>query len=309
MMQATDFGNLHDPSPPRRARRTWRPAHPCRTRDECASGDSTRSSGPGCGADAFRRERERDSDKRILPGAVRRREDFVDPHAPHAVPNLLAVDLVTVAQEIGRRGVVRKASAICWALQSAVGCSVTLKWMTRRRWWTRTKRTRSPAVGTVKKSIETKFLTWLIRSVRQLWEGGVRHFGSSRETVRSATSMPSFRSSPRILGAPQRGSAAARRATRALISAVTGGRSPTGRPESRVQHAQKRHRCPSGRCPESRSRRVVSTRSRPWPARPRKTICRSKPGPGRRPLVHGELLGQGEVLDRKLTVAAAEERE
>ena len=46
--------------------------------------------------------------ERILPGAVRRREDFGDPHALHSVPKLLAVDLVTVAQEIGRRGVVRE---------------------------------------------------------------------------------------------------------------------------------------------------------------------------------------------------------
>ena len=40
--------------------------------------------------------------ERILPGAVRRREDFLDPHALHAVAELLAIDLVTVAQEIGR---------------------------------------------------------------------------------------------------------------------------------------------------------------------------------------------------------------
>src|SRR2546426_4920093 len=46
--------------------------------------------------------------ERILPGAVRRSKDFVDPHALHSVPKLLAVDLVTVAQEIGRRGVVRE---------------------------------------------------------------------------------------------------------------------------------------------------------------------------------------------------------
>ena len=44
----------------------------------------------------------------ILPGAVRRREDFVDPHALHSVAKLLAVDLVAVAQEIGRRGVIRE---------------------------------------------------------------------------------------------------------------------------------------------------------------------------------------------------------
>src|SRR5213592_3469104 len=43
-----------------------------------------------------------------------------------------------------------KASTICWAVQWAVGCSVTLKWTTRRRWWastTRTKRTRSRSGG------------------------------------------------------------------------------------------------------------------------------------------------------------------
>ena len=34
--------------------------------------------------------------ERILPGAVRRREDFVDAHALHAVPKVLAVDLITV---------------------------------------------------------------------------------------------------------------------------------------------------------------------------------------------------------------------
>jgi hypothetical protein len=56
--------------------------------------------------------------KGILQGAVRRREDFVDPHALHySVPKRLAVDLVT--------------STICWAIQRALGCSVKLKWTTR----------------------------------------------------------------------------------------------------------------------------------------------------------------------------------
>jgi hypothetical protein len=44
----------------------------------------------------------------ILPRAMRRGDDFLDPHALHAVPKLLAVDLVTVAQEIGGCGVVRE---------------------------------------------------------------------------------------------------------------------------------------------------------------------------------------------------------
>src|SRR5207245_10725770 len=38
-------------------------------------------------------------------------------------------------------------------------------------------------------------------------------------------------------------------------------------------------------------------------------VHRAKPGRGRGPLVYGELLTQGEVLDREPAVAAAEERE
>jgi hypothetical protein len=38
--------------------------------------------------------------ERILPRTVGRREDFIDPHALHSVPELLAVDLVAIAQEI-----------------------------------------------------------------------------------------------------------------------------------------------------------------------------------------------------------------
>ena len=44
----------------------------------------------------------------ILPGTVRRGENFLDSHAPHSVAELLTVNLVTVAQEIGRSGVVRE---------------------------------------------------------------------------------------------------------------------------------------------------------------------------------------------------------
>ena len=46
--------------------------------------------------------------ERVLPGAVRRREDFLYAHALHPVPKVLAVDPVTVAQEIGGRGVIRE---------------------------------------------------------------------------------------------------------------------------------------------------------------------------------------------------------
>jgi len=39
---------------------------------------------------------------------------------------------------------------------------------------------------------------------------------------------------------------------------------------------------------------------------PEEAIRRAKLGPGRRPLVHGELLAQSEVLKSELTVAADE---
>jgi hypothetical protein len=54
--------------------------------------------------------------ERILPGAVRGREDFHDAHALHPVPELLAVDPVTIAQEIGGCGVVRE------RLHDLLGC-------------------------------------------------------------------------------------------------------------------------------------------------------------------------------------------
>src|SRR5213594_2505337 len=127
----------------------------------------------------------------VLPWAVRRREDFTDAHALHALPEHVTVDRVAVAQEVGRGGVVREGVHDLLGVQAAVGCSVTLKWRTRRRWWarmTKTKRTRKRAVGTVTKSIETRSRTWLVRNIRQVCDGGERR---SRETVRSATSMPS----------------------------------------------------------------------------------------------------------------------
>jgi hypothetical protein len=44
--------------------------------------------------------------KRVLPRAVRRCEDFRDAHTVHAMPELLAVDPVTIAQEVDRSGLV-----------------------------------------------------------------------------------------------------------------------------------------------------------------------------------------------------------
>ena len=47
----------------------------------------------------------------------------------------------------------------------------------------------------------------------------------------------------------------------------------------------------------------------PGQPHPEEAISPAKRGPGRRSLVHGELLAQGEVLQGELAVAAADERE
>ena len=44
----------------------------------------------------------------VLPRAVRRREDFTDAHALHALPEHVTVDRVAIAEEVGRGGVVRE---------------------------------------------------------------------------------------------------------------------------------------------------------------------------------------------------------
>src|SRR5919106_1232030 len=46
--------------------------------------------------------------ERVLPRALRRRENLLDAHALHAVPKWLPVNAVAVAEEIGRRGLVRE---------------------------------------------------------------------------------------------------------------------------------------------------------------------------------------------------------
>ena len=70
----------------------------------------------------------------VLPRALGRRHDFIDPHALYAVPEHVTVDRVAVAQEIGGRGVVREGVHDLLGGPGRGGCSVALKWTTRRRW-------------------------------------------------------------------------------------------------------------------------------------------------------------------------------
>jgi hypothetical protein len=119
MMEATDFGNLDDPA---EVRRLDRPSVGCvlverevstcpiivgEVRGQDASQMPLTENDDMLQALASHRADE-PLDKRVLPGAVRRREDFSDPHPLHSLPKLLAVDGVAIAQEIGRRGVVRE---------------------------------------------------------------------------------------------------------------------------------------------------------------------------------------------------------
>jgi hypothetical protein len=65
--------------------------------------------------------------ERILPGAVWRREDLLDPHGRHPVPELRAIDVVTISEEVRRRGLVREGVHELLSRPGGNG-------MTRRRW-------------------------------------------------------------------------------------------------------------------------------------------------------------------------------
>ena len=82
---------------------------------------------------------------------------------------------------------------------SACEIARRLKCTTRRRSWDRktvTKSTRNVAVGTVKKSIETRSLAWLFKNAFHVDEGGLRQRTMYLDTLLSATSIPSFFNSP-----------------------------------------------------------------------------------------------------------------
>ena len=107
----------------------------------------------------------------VLPRAPRSREDFTDPHALHAVLECMAVDPVAIAKEIRRCAVIGK--GLYDLLGGPVGGGVLghvevddASAMVNQH--DENKRTRKRAVGTVKKSRETRSRTWLARNVRQL---------------------------------------------------------------------------------------------------------------------------------------------
>jgi hypothetical protein len=237
MVQAADFGKLHDP--PRRGKLD-RPEVGCvlverevGTRLMVVSGVSGQDAAEVTIAEdenviqALAPDRADEPFREgILPRALRRRKHLLDPHALQAAPKWLTVDAIAVAEEIGRRGLVWK------------GIHDLLSGPGGRGMLGHVEVNDTPAMVREHDENEEDAQARggdgeeIDRNTRHVCDGGKRRFGSRRETVRSATSMPSLRSSPWILGAPQRGLAMAILLTSAVIAASTGGRPARGRPES-----------------------------------------------------------------------------
>src|SRR5215472_6092290 len=112
-----------------------------------------------------------------LPWARRSGEDFFHAHAWDSLAELTPIDLVPISQQVtwcvifgkgfdhllsgpARRGMLRH-----------LRVNHTSPVMTRT---TKTNKTRKVAVGTVKKSIDTRSWIWLFRKALQVWEGGFR---------------------------------------------------------------------------------------------------------------------------------------
>src|SRR5262245_31958660 len=123
----------------------------------------------------------------------------------------------------------------------------------------------------------------------------------SLETVRSATVIPSFKSSPWILGAPHRGLAAAIRLTKARTSAFDGRAAHGGLPGQLRPVLAEATALPSQ---DGRGGHNHEGAPPPGPdagqSDPEEPIPWAEVRPGHCALVDGELLAQGEVLQGQL---------
>ena len=223
MMQATDFGDLHElaylrrlDGPPIRRILLEREMRSCAVvvREVCGQRATQvpfvqdenliQALAPDRPDEPLR--------ERGLPRAVGCNQHFTDPLALHSAPERVIVDAVAIAEQIGRGGVIREGMDDLLSRPGGGGMlgDIEVKDAPAMVGEHDQDEEDAHASGrTVKKSIETSSRTWLVRNVRQVCDGDERRLGSSRETVRSATSRPSFSSSPWILGAPHSGLAAA----------------------------------------------------------------------------------------------------
>ena len=206
-----------------------------------------------------------------------------------------------------------KASTICWAVQAAVGCSVTLKWRTRRRWWastTKTKSTRKVSGGNgeeidrdeVPDMVGEERAPGLRRGCAPLRDQpGDRTLGHVDAELQEFA-MDSGRTPERIGGGHFSDEGADLGVDR---RAAPGG--PAGEPGPVLAEAAP--------LPTQDGVGGHDDERRPPPGPdpgepdPEEAIRPAQPGPGHRSLVHGELVAQGEVLQGELAMAAAEEGE
>jgi hypothetical protein len=179
--------------------------------------------------------------ERILPWAVWRREDFRDLPALHTMPEVFAVDPVSIAQEIGRRGVVRE--SVHDLLGGPVGGGalghVEVDDAPAMVSEHDEDEEDAQAYGRHHEEIEGDQIADMVGEERpprlgrrgaplgkQSGDGALGHIDAELEEL----TMDSRRA--------QRGFAVAMRVTSALISAWTGGRPPVGRLESLAQYSR-----------------------------------------------------------------------
>ena len=136
----------------------------------------------------------------VLPRGAWCRKNLGDAHAFHPSPKFAAVDTVSIAEQVARRGVIGESfDNLLRRPGSGRGIGhveVHDLATTMQQDHEHVERTRKVAVGTTKKSTETRSARWFWRNVRQVCEGGFERRGMSRASVRGETSRPSVRSSP-----------------------------------------------------------------------------------------------------------------
>ncbi len=144
--------------------------------------------------------------ERISPWAPRRRHDLLDAHRLQPRPKLLTVRPVPIANDVPWRRVPRKnlADLLRHPRCGRVCCNTEVldapPFVAQATM--KTNRTANVAVGTTKKSVETRQPTWLSRNVRHVCDGGFRCHTMYLDTVASDASIPSCMSSPWMRGAP-----------------------------------------------------------------------------------------------------------
>ena len=144
--------------------------------------------------------------ERVLPRAVRGREDLTNPYALHALPEGIAGDRVAIAEEVGGCGIVREGLHDLLSRLGGGGMfrHVEVEDTPAMVAEDDQDEEHAQASGGDREEIDGDQVADMVGQERPPGlRGWGRRFGMSRETVRSAMSMPSFRSSPWILGTPR----------------------------------------------------------------------------------------------------------